>query len=487
MRVLLKRLVKMIIGYGAVQWAGPFISLLFTKIITQIAVPADYGSAGLVLAFITGIGAFAAYTVPQAMVAHYNDVDDVNWKRQIASGALLSGALYGILVALFLLVFAPTLAPLVTRDAGDAYYFRVGAPVVLLMICTMVITQAAQAAMRVRWGMVFSLTTILVTVLSNVFVIVVLRLPTIGLIVNSALSNLAVCVVGAIMARSLFGKPTRSATVMLLRSALWLLPTAISWWVLNSSDRLFLAQVVDKDSIGQYEIAVKIASLLGVLMAPLYSAMTPLALSLQRDPLVKERYVAMARYLVGVALLAALGLGLFATEILIVLTRPAYLPAAPYVGVMTYVHVVTALGTMLTVNQMANKRLMQLGVVTIAGALINLLLNALLIPTFGVWGAAIATVIGMAVPVGLNYWESRRRRALPYPMRMFMLAIALHLLVLWLGLQVPAVYFPFRIGIKLVLLGAYAVAMAWIGMLTRTELQQGYSVMQSQLRRVFAR
>lgn len=487
MRVLLKRLVKMIVGYGAVQWAGPFISLLFTKIITQIASPTDYGSAGLVLAFITGIGAFAAYTVPQAMVAHYNDFDDTDWKRQIATSALLSGAVYGVLVALFLLIFAPVLAPLITRDAGDAYYFRVGAPVVLFMICTMVITQAAQVAMRVRWGMLFSLVTILVTVLSNVLVIVVLRLPTIGLIVNSALSNLAVCLVGLIIARPLFGKPTRSTMGILLHSAVWLLPTAISWWVLNSSDRLFLAQVVDKGSIGHYEIAVKIASLLGVLMAPLYSAMTPLALSLQRDPLVKERYVAMARYLVGLALLASLGMGLFATEILLVLTRAEYLPAAPYVGVMAYVHVATALGAMLTVNQMANKRLMQLGVITIAGAVINLLLNSLLIPPFGVWGAAIATVIGMAVPVGLSYWESRRRRALPYPMRMFMVAILIHVGVLWLGLQVPAVNFPIRVGIKLLLLGAYAVSMAWVGMLTRTELRQGYSVMQSQLRRVFAR
>ena len=203
--------------------------------------------------------------------------------------------------------------------------------------------------------------------------------------------------------------------------------------------------------------------------------------------MVKDRYITLARYLVGTALVASLGLGLFATEILIVLTRAEYLPAAPYVGVLTYIHVITALGTMLTVNQMAHKRLTQLGVITVIGAVANLILNAVLIPRFGVRGAAIATILGMAVPVGLGYLESRQRRALPYPMRMFALAMFVQVLLLGMGSWVPAIYFPIRIGLKLGLFALLPIVFAFIGLISREELHHGLLFAQNRLKIVFLR
>ena len=46
-------------------------------------------------------------------------------------------------------------------------------------------------------------------------------------------------------------------------------------------------------------------------------------------------------------MLVSLGVGLFANEILIILTRPAYLPAAPYVGFLTLMYVFTVFGFIL--------------------------------------------------------------------------------------------------------------------------------------------
>ena len=279
MRVLLKRLSKMIIGYGAVQWAGPVISLLFTKIITQIALPADYGSAGLIYAFTTGIAAFALYTVPQALVTHYNDYDDVIWKRHMAGSALLSSVAFGLITGAAILLFAPLITSTITNNVADVPLVRLSAPLVLVLVTSGVLTSVSQAAMRVRWGMLFSLTAILASILSNVMLIVVFKLPTVGIVLAPVVSSSAVCLVALVVARPLFAWPTRASLGLLLRSAIWLLPTALSLWALNSSDRLFLAQarVVDRADMGHYEIAVKIASLLGVLMAPLYSAITPLA------------------------------------------------------------------------------------------------------------------------------------------------------------------------------------------------------------------
>jgi hypothetical protein len=59
MRQTLQRLAKMVAGYGMVQWAGPFLSLIFTPIITRILTPEDYGVADYVSTVGAAIGTVA--------------------------------------------------------------------------------------------------------------------------------------------------------------------------------------------------------------------------------------------------------------------------------------------------------------------------------------------------------------------------------------------------------------------------------------------
>jgi O-antigen/teichoic acid export membrane protein len=53
---------------------------------------------------------------------------------------------------------------------------------------------------------------------------------------------------------------------------------------LQLSDRLFLGQLVSPTELGYYTIANKLASLVNVALAPIYSAWMPLALAMQHLP-----------------------------------------------------------------------------------------------------------------------------------------------------------------------------------------------------------
>jgi len=266
-----------------------------------------------------------------------------------------------------------------------------------------------------------------------------------------------------------------------LRASVLLLPMALSIWVLNSSDRLFLAHSVSDTQIGYYDMAYKISSLLGVFMGPIYTAVTPLALSIQHQSDAKAHFVVLARYLVAISLVAGLALGLFATEILIVLTRAAYFPAATYVGVLCYAQIFVTFGNMLVVNEMANKRLWQMGVAQLIGAGINLFLNAVLIPSYGILGASIATSIGWGVPTAVLYLESRRRRALPYPMRIFLMALMAHMLILVVGVMLPPIWFPLRIGIKVGLMGVMVAVLIGLGVITNNEVRSGWMALRRRI------
>jgi O-antigen/teichoic acid export membrane protein len=142
----------------------------------------------------------------------------------------------------------------------------------------------------------------------------------------------------------------------------------MSAWMLQVVDRLFLINYVSTTELGYYSIANKIASLLGVALTPLYTAWTSLALAIQHEAEASQRYMTMSRLLVAVALTGSLALGLFATEILIVLTRAPYLPAAPYVGLLTYIYVFTTINVTLNVGGYITKQLVSISGAVMAGA-----------------------------------------------------------------------------------------------------------------------
>lgn len=144
-----------------------------------------------------------------------------------------------------------------------------------------------------------------------------------------------------------------------------------------------------------------------------------------------------------------LAIGLFATEILIILTRPAYLPAAPYVGFLAYVHVFGGFGVdvvhwrhdgqaiALDERIGGDWRRSQSGTESSVDS------------TVGLWGATASTVISYGIIQAILYFWLRRRYPIPYPMGRMVSSLGLTLGILCVSLWLPPLYFPLRIAVKL--------------------------------------
>ncbi|MCX6030222.1 MAG: oligosaccharide flippase family protein [Chloroflexi bacterium] len=474
MRETLRRLSKMIVGYGAIQWAGPFLSFVFTPIITRILAPSDYGIADYAVSFASMFGTVALLAAPQALMAHFNDRADEAWQKRLTGSALALVLSFGIPLGVALFLFAPQIGEVTFHSQTYTHLFRLVGGTLAFGVCGSVLTTAGQAMLRVRWGMLFSATTIAATVVGNVLFIIVLRLGATGMVLTPVVAGVAVCLVSLWRMRQAIGRPSRALMSTLLRSGVTLFPTTISAWALQVIDRFFLILYVPTEALGYYAIANKVAALLYVAMVPFLNAWTPLALAMQREPNAEHRYASMSRYLAGIALAAALALGLFAPEILLVVARPAYLPATPYVGFLAYVHVFSVFTTMLDISAMADKQFRAISVTMVAGAVTNIILNFIFIPRYGVWGATVATVIGYAVPAIWLYVVLRHRAPLPYPVGKLIAAWFVQFGLLMLNLFLPPLHWTFAIAIKLLLMLLLMLSFVAIGIVTPFEVRHGW-------------
>jgi O-antigen/teichoic acid export membrane protein len=476
MRPLLKRLSKMVVGYGAITWAGPFVSLIFTPILTRILNPSDYGIADYALTIASAVSTLIAFAQPQALTAHFNDQADDGWQHGLLGGALVIAWALGLPIGAALFLGAPVVSVWAFQDPSYQHLFQLIGLTAVFGVTSSILTAGAQAALRVRWGMVFSLTSLIAMVLGNVLFIVVLRLGATGMVLTTAMTGVVAGALACWVMRKKIGRPSPSVIQLMLRSGAVLLPTMIAYWVLLVIDRLFLVRYVSTEALGHYAIANRIASLMTVALNPIANAWTPLALSIQKEDNAKERYVSVARYLIAAALFTSLFLGLFATEILIVLTRPNYLPAAPYVGFLSYVYVFSIVSTVITTGALVSKQLTAMSVTVVAGAAANILFNFLLIPRFGLWGATVSTVIGFAVPQVLLYAWLNRRYPVPYPLARLLIVFAIQCGLLVAGTLLPPITFPLRIAIKSGLLLAFPVALVAFGIISRFELGQAWAL-----------
>jgi O-antigen/teichoic acid export membrane protein len=483
MRDLLKRLSRMIVGYGAIQWAGPFLSLIFTPIITRALTPGDYGVADYLLTVVSALSTFALLGLPSALTTHFNDQpENLGWQRTVTGSAFAMVGVSGILFGTTLFVLAPTLTTFVPILGPYTALLRLMAVVLMIGLTGSVLTTASQAALRVRWGMVFSLISIIGTVMGNILFIVVLRLGTTGMILTSIATGLSTWVAAMILMRRMIGRPTPLVMRTLLRSGSILLPTVMAFWALQVSDRLILGQLVTGTELGYYAIANRMAGLVGVAMGPIYASWTPLALAVQHTSGSVARYVSMSRYLIVTVLAMGLGIGLFSTEILIVLTRPAYLPAAPYVGFLAYMYVFSGFGAVLTTGALMGKQLASVTGAIVTGAIINVVLNFLLIPQYGLWGATLATVIGYGVPQVILYISLRIRYPIPYPVGRFTAALGVQLVLMLLGLVVSSGSFQLRIALKLAIFAVFPLMMLLLRMITPFEVKQAQLFLRNRLR-----
>ena len=181
----------------------------------------------------------------------------------------------------------------------------------------------------------------------------------------------------------------------MLREAWPLLVSSIAMMVYARTDQVMLGQWLGDQSVGLYAAAVRVAEAwYFVAVALILSAFPAIVRSRESAPAVyRLRLTRLYEVLLIVTLSAALAITLGAELIVAVAFGEAYAAAAPVLALYTWVGVAALLGGAstqhLVAEQLGRFELYRAGL----GAALNLGLNVLLIPRYGMLGAAAASLI----------------------------------------------------------------------------------------------
>jgi O-antigen/teichoic acid export membrane protein len=418
---------KQLAGQSAVYGLGGIVSRLIAvfllPVYTRYLTPADLGAVGVVVALTAVLVTILRGGISSAFFRFYFDSKEPSQRRTVLRTAFwftMGAATLGLVLGL---VFAPQLSDLLGLD--DPTLVRAA----FVGLWAQMNYEQLTALFRVEqrpWAFLgASLANIAITVAATLLFVVRLDWGATGVVAGNFTGTLLVYVALVGYRREQLGlELDRPLLRRMQRFGLPLVPSALALIAVNFSDRFFLVHLSSLSEVGLYEIGARIASAMVLLLTAFRTAWPAFAYSIEDEAEAKRTYAFVLTYLVVAATWLAVALGLLAPWLVRLLATPEFYAGERVVAPLAFASAIFAGYIVVSIGLGRARRTEFNWVVTGAAALLNVALNLLLIPRYGMEGAAAATVAAYALMFVAMAWWGRRVYPVPYQWRRVVTALA---------------------------------------------------------------
>ena len=415
--MIVRRLLKDSAVYTLTRVLTGGTQIVLLPIYTRLLSPADYGAIELILIFVVLVKVIFALEINQGVARYFSDTKDRAERTKYASTGLwfAVGAL-----GLFLLgswVLAADGSELLLGSSGDASLFRLGA----LYAFSYGLLDVVQN--QLRWQLQpssFAVTVVLQTALSvavSLGLILVFDAGAAGMIYGYFAGTTIGALIGLYFARKSFSLTFDVGKLKeMLSFSFPLVIVVLGSTSMRYVDRIAIKELLSVDDVGLYAVAFRIAALMTLVTIGVQGALTPLVFSYFRDERTPAELARIFRYFLLISLTAFIGLSLFPDVAVKALAGPEFSGAATLVPLLAAAILLSGL-YIFTPGLWIAKKTGRVALINITSAALNGGLNFILIPFWGISGAAWATVASASLRFGAQMVSSQRIYHVPHQWR----------------------------------------------------------------------
>jgi O-antigen/teichoic acid export membrane protein len=264
----------------------------------------------------------------------------------------------------------------------------------------------------------------------------------------------------------------------------------LSGWILTAVDRLFLSRYTGLSEVGLYSLGYKLGDIMNIVTASVNYAWVPFFMSTAKEKgqEAKDTFARLTTYYLAVIFFLALMLSVPAREIVAILATAQYQDAHKVVPIIIFGWVFGGMYYMVVNQIFYTKKTRFLPLATFGAGLVQLLLNSVWVPRYGMIGSAWAMLLAQLVSFLFTWYISYR----VYPMHFEYARIARAILVtgglLAASFMINTVSVWHGLLAKTLLLSGYPLLLLVVGFFGQDELlkarglvsrwlaQRGYSV-----------
>ena len=233
----------------------------------------------------------------------------------------------------------------------------------------------------------------------------------------------SIILISLIMARHGFAWPERSVFVNFLKFGMPLMPAGYAMWALNGADRLFIAHYGSMQDLGVYSVVYGLGyMIIALVFTPIWVMYPTAASELYNQGQLKQLsrlYRHSTRLALALLVPAIVGVSILGAPIIRLLSTEEFVRGASLVPLIMLAYTFHMFAAYYAVALGLVGRQVWSTINTGIAACINILLNFLLIPIWGITGAAVATLIGFGAQFFLTSWMGNKSLSLQFDWRFF--------------------------------------------------------------------
>jgi O-antigen/teichoic acid export membrane protein len=436
---------SIIYGFGGL--ASKILGLILLPLYTRYLTPEDYGAVSLLLLTESIFLIIGQLGIGSALFREviYKGEDEATVESTALYFLLLSSAL--VFFAAYL--FSSNLSRLIFGTSNYADLFRIVFLTGFLEVFGVVFF--ARLRIREQSTLYAAMTPVgfLLGVALNIYFIAYLHRGVEGLLgaqlIQSALLSTLYLGLLAYKLRLVF-----SFTILqsMLSFGVPLIPANLSSLIMTSADRYFLNHFSTTTEVGIYSLGYNIGLVANLAVQALQLAWPTQMFRIAKEPGAERQFARILTYYWFVMGFIVLAISVLARELLIVLTTPAFYPAYSVVPLIAFSYLLYGTRFMTTIGMLTKNKTKYSSFIIVLSAAINLGLSYLLIPRFGLYGAAWATFISYFVLVIINILVDLRLWYIPYEyLRLAKIALAWAIIYIGsLSIQTTSIWL--NIGLK---------------------------------------
>ena len=387
-----KRLIKNtgIIAVGNIS--TKLVSFFLLPLYTNILSTAEYGTVDYIISIATFCVPFISLLMDESMFRFLIDCETKKEKEKIVTNSLCIILLGG---SLFSIVSIPILS--IVRYQYTIYFVVY----ILSVVLSTMISALLRGIGRTDQYAIYNFLITTIQIILNVVFLAVLYLGVIGMLLAAIVSQIVVSIIYIIKFKMWRYIVKRYISLDVVKDMLIysvpLIPNKLSWSIINLSDRIIIMNFLGSSFSGLYAIAYKFPNLMDTVYGFFYQSWKESSARVvgndSKDDFYNFIYDNLKRFMYSIVL----GMIAFMPVVFKILINPSYSYAINYVPILllaTYFANISGFyGGIFT----AYKDTKIMGTTTIAAAIINLVVNILLIYKIGLYAAAFSTLISNLV------------------------------------------------------------------------------------------
>lgn len=381
-KYLFKNTIIFTIGNLASKLIAFFLIPLYTNVLTT----KEYGTIDLVITICTIAVPILTLNIMEGIMRF--NLDEKSNKNKITKiGILILG--YGVVIGLILIPISQRFNQ-ISHLSLLIYFYVIASASSQIFLADL---RGKELLLQYSIGNV--LNTFLIAVL-NILFLLIFKLGLLGYLLAYAISNLVISIYAIAVGKGYLAISENIDIVKMremLKYSIVLIPNSFMWWIMNSSDHIMVTSMIGVAANGIYAISYKLPTLISTFTGIFNQAWSYSAIK-ENGSTDEEKYNnSVLNHMISIVMLIGVAMMVIIKPFLKIYVQENYFEAWKYTPFLIIGCVYLTLGTFMSTSYTVHKDSKGYLISGSFGALINIILNFVLIPIIGVYGAAIATCL----------------------------------------------------------------------------------------------